>query len=172
MAIEDVRLISKRGTSPPTTVSLDVFSIAANLSFIDRRLKKAGYPELNRFFESDDGKWLRTTDVISAFESARAFCDNPASDDLLFVAVAEQLDPAIDVLRALHGLAELALEKNGKLLDKFDVAQGMPWDAALFEWLRRESPSPVYPELAKKSPLLDKWLNRFEIPDSWGKHNQ
>ncbi|HUY88839.1 MAG TPA: hypothetical protein VMV10_08910 [Pirellulales bacterium] len=71
-----------------------------------------------------------------------------------------------------HGLAELALEKNGKLLDKFDVAQGMPWDAALFEWLRGESSSPVYPELAKKSPHLDKWLNRFEIPDSWGKRDQ
>ena len=67
-----------------------------------------------------------------------------------------------------HGLAELALEKNAKLLDEFDVAQGMPWDAAHFEWLRGESSSPVYPELAKKSPLLDQWLNRFEVPDSWG----
>lgn len=67
-----------------------------------------------------------------------------------------------------HGLAELALEINSSLLDKFDVAQGLPWDAAFFEWLRGESSSPVYPELAKKSPLLDKWLNRLEISD-WEK---
>lgn len=62
-----------------------------------------------------------------------------------------------------HGLAELALEMNGSLLDAFDFAQGLPWDAAYFEWLRGESSSPVYPELAKKSPLLDKWLNRLEV---------
>ena len=67
-----------------------------------------------------------------------------------------------------HGLAELALEINSSLLDKFDVAQGLPWDAAFFEWLRGESSSPVYPELAKKSPLLDKWLNRLEVSD-WEK---
>lgn len=71
-----------------------------------------------------------------------------------------------------HGLAELALEKNGKLLDEFDVAQSLPWDAAFFAWLRGQSPSPVYPELAKKSPHLDKWLNRFEIPDTWGNQDE
>ncbi|MES2791986.1 MAG: hypothetical protein V4719_20395, partial [Planctomycetota bacterium] len=58
-----------------------------------------------------------------------------------------------------HGLAELALKKNGKLLDNFDVAQEMPWDAAFFQWVRNESSSPVYPELARQSVLLDKWLN-------------
>ena len=67
-----------------------------------------------------------------------------------------------------HGLAELALEINASLLDGFDVHQGLPWDAAFFQWLRAEPSWPVYPELAKKSPLLDQWLNRFEIPDSWG----
>lgn len=469
MAINDVHLISKQGTSPPTTVSLDVGAIAANLSFLDRHLKKAGLPELRRFFESDGESWLQTSEVLIAFEKARAFFNDDALDEILFEVVAEQLGPANKILRKLpknslirleviqskprkpakpksarsgssvqaaaataakakspkrpsgaakkgaakpiqsqltakqreyvqslleryrcdadlwavpdierkariaqidqrsglnsleclrrnlrqqqpqlndeecealvemslfstidlperglarriafnllsdlrtalsmearidwlehrryrskggsdsdagpilralaardvaiarrfldlsdgplrgrrgygillynamlaifrrdealqrdlvgpiakqkapeaykailnvlggiltedasvvaagltqvlatfrrmpahdhdkiisflaHGLAELALEKNGKLLDEFDVAQGMPWDAAFFEWLRGESSSPVYPELAKKSPLLDKWLNRFEIPDSWGKDDE
>src|SRR5579871_6877142 len=101
MAISDIHLISKHGTSPPTTVSLNVGSIAANLSFLDRRLKKAGLPELSRFFESDDETWLRTTDVLSAFESARAFFADPALEDHLFDAVAEQLGLATDVLRAV-----------------------------------------------------------------------
>lgn len=463
--VNDVHLIVKRGTSPSTTVSLDLLSIAANLSLIDRPLKKAGLPELRRFFESDGETWLQPGEVLSAFEQARAFFADDPLDEILFEVVAEQLGPATDRLRALpkdsvirleviqskpkkkaakakgkgsenseqaavsepakkkstkkaartlkgtknlseqltarqreyvqlllddyrcdadlwafpdierkeraseidqdsglnaldrlgrnlrrqqpelsdddceamvemsllsnldllerglgrriafnmlndlrtalsldarihwlehrryrrkdadysdawriikalaardvaiarrfldlaegplrggnraidllyngmlailtedeslqrtlvgpiakqkapdaykavlnvvggiltddpsavaaglnqvlatfrrmhlhdeeklisfiaHGLAELALEKNDKLLDEFDVTQGLPWDAAFFEWLRGQSPSPVYPELAKKSPLLDKWLNRFEIPDSWGK---
>lgn len=66
-----------------------------------------------------------------------------------------------------HGLAELALEKNSDLLGKFDCEQGLPWDAAFFEWLRKESPTPVYPELTQKSKLLDKWLNRLEPPSWW-----
>lgn len=37
MAVNGVHLISKHGTSPPTTVSLNVGSIAANLSFLDMR---------------------------------------------------------------------------------------------------------------------------------------
>ncbi len=465
MAVNDVHLISKHGTSPPTTVSLGVRAIAANLSFIDRPLKKAGLPELRRFFESDGESWLKASEVLSAFEKARAFFHDDPLDEILFEVVAEQLGPANEILRGLpkdslvrleviqskprkpakpkpvrsgsslqaavataakakspkraataakqgeakplqsqlnaqqreyvqmlledyrcdadlwafpdierkarlteidqrsglnsleclrrnlrqqqpqlndeeceamvemnllsnldlierglarriafnmlsdlraalsldarmswlehrryrrkggsypdawtilralaakdvaiarcfldlvdgplrggnravdllynamlailteddalqrdlvgkiakqkapeaykamlnvvggilseepsvvaaglgqvmktfrraffhdeekiicfvaHGLAELALEKNGKLLDAFDVAQGMPWDAAFFEWLRGESSSPVYPELAKRSPLLDQWLNRFKIPDSWG----
>ncbi len=68
-----------------------------------------------------------------------------------------------------HGLAELALEKNPDLLDKFDCDQGLPWDAAFFNWLRSESPNPVYPELTKKSKLLDLWLNRLEPPRWWEK---
>lgn len=64
-----------------------------------------------------------------------------------------------------HGLAELALEINSSLLDTFDVGQGLPWDAAFFDWLRGQSPSPVYPELAKKSPLLDRWLNHLNAPE-------
>jgi hypothetical protein len=68
-----------------------------------------------------------------------------------------------------HGLVELALEKNAELLDKFDFEQGLPWDAAYFKWLRSESPTPVYPELAKKSKLLDKWLNHLEPPRWWEK---
>lgn len=459
MAVKDVHLISKHGSSPPTTISFDVGAIAANLYFIDRPLKKAGKSELKPLFESDDETWLRRGDVLNAFQSALAFFTHDQSGEILFEVVAEQLSAAVDVLRALptnsvirlevikakprapakskptrtrsstlaaaqaasadvpgtaktslqltakqreyvqslleryrcdadlwaftdierkarlseidevdglnlleglrrnlreqqpelsdkeceamievclfstadlpmralarriafnklsdlrtalslearngwlehrryrskdgsdsdawrilralavrdvaiarryldlsdeplkgpghrpsillynamfaifrrdkalqrdlvgpiakqkapeaykavlnvaggiltddppavaaglahvlatfrrmplhdhekvisfvaHGLAELALEKNGKLLDNFDVAQGMPWDSAFFEWLRGESSSPVYPELARKSPLLDKWLNRFEIPDSWGKGDQ
>jgi hypothetical protein len=68
-----------------------------------------------------------------------------------------------------HGLVELALEKNPDLLGKFDCEQGLPWDAAFFGWLRSQSPTPVYPELAKKSKLLDKWLNRLEPPSWWKK---
>jgi hypothetical protein len=71
-----------------------------------------------------------------------------------------------------HGLVELALEKNADLLDKFDFEQGLPWDAAYFKWLRSESPTPVYPELAKKSKLLEKWLNRLEPPHWWEKGDQ
>jgi hypothetical protein len=63
-----------------------------------------------------------------------------------------------------HGLAELALTKNSELLRKFDCGQDLPWDAEYFEWLRGESPSPCYPELAKRNKLLDMWLNRLEIP--------
>jgi len=66
-----------------------------------------------------------------------------------------------------HGLVELALEKNPELLGEFDCEQGLPWDAAFFEWLRKESPNPDYPELTKKSMLLDKWLNRLEPPSWW-----
>jgi len=66
-----------------------------------------------------------------------------------------------------HGLAELALEKNPELLSKFDFEQGLPWDAPLFGWLRSESPNPTYPELAKKSKLLDTWINRLEPPRWW-----
>jgi hypothetical protein len=66
-----------------------------------------------------------------------------------------------------HGLAELALETNPDLLDTFDREQGLPWDAPFFGWLRSESPHPVYPELAKKSRLLDQWLNRLEPPRWW-----
>lgn len=61
MVVNDVHLISKHGTSAPTTVSLDVAAIAANLSFIDRPLKKAALPELRRFFESDGVRRLRVS---------------------------------------------------------------------------------------------------------------
>jgi hypothetical protein len=66
-----------------------------------------------------------------------------------------------------HGLVELALETNPDLVAKFDFEQGLPWDAEFFAWLRTQSPTPVYPELAKKSPLLDAWLNRLEPPRWW-----
>lgn len=66
-----------------------------------------------------------------------------------------------------HGLVELALEKNPRLLSQFDGEQGLPWDAPFFAWLRSQSPNPTYPELAKKSKLLDKWLNRLEPPGWW-----
>jgi hypothetical protein len=66
-----------------------------------------------------------------------------------------------------HGLVELALERNPDLVGQFDCKQGLPWDAPFFEWLRSESPTPVYSELAKKSKLLDKWLNRLEPPGWW-----
>jgi hypothetical protein len=49
----------------------------------------------------------------------------------------------------------------------FDFEQGLPWDAPLFGWLRNESPNPNYPELAKKSKLLDTWINRLEPPRWW-----
>jgi hypothetical protein len=110
MAFKYVQLNSQHGTSPPTTVPLDLCSIAANLSFIDRRLKKAGRPELRSVFESDDETWLQPSDVLSEFKRIRAFCDDPASDDLLFVAVAEQLDSAIDVLQALPKGSVIRLE--------------------------------------------------------------
>jgi len=66
-----------------------------------------------------------------------------------------------------HGLVELALETNPELVAKFDFEQGLPWDAEFFRWLRNESPAPVYPELSRKSPLLDAWLNRLEPPRWW-----
>ena len=68
-----------------------------------------------------------------------------------------------------HGLAELAMEKNPDLLASFDFEQGLPWDAAFFGWLRNESPTPVYPERAKRFTLLDTWLNRLEPPRWWEK---
>jgi len=110
MAIDDVHLISRQESSPPTTVSLAIGSIAANLSFIDRPLKKAGRPELRPLFETDDETWLRRADVLSAFESAQTFFDDPALDEILFEVVVEQLGPAIDVLRALPKNSVVRLE--------------------------------------------------------------
>lgn len=66
-----------------------------------------------------------------------------------------------------HGLVELALETNPKLVAMFDFEQGLPWDAEFFAWLRNQSPTPVFPELARRSPLLDAWLNRLEPPRWW-----
>lgn len=102
MAI-DVHLISKRGSAPPTTLSFDVRMIAANLYLIDRKLKKAGRPELKPFFGSDDETWQRPRDVASAFESARAFFSDDSLDeldDMFFEVVAEELGSATEVLRA------------------------------------------------------------------------
>jgi hypothetical protein len=110
MAIKDVHLISRHGSSPPTTVSLGVGAIAANLSFLDRPLKKAGQPELKPFFESDEKTWLRPADVLSAFENAQTFFDDPALDEILFEVVVEQLGPAIKVLRALPKGSGIRLE--------------------------------------------------------------
>ncbi|HVA16785.1 MAG TPA: hypothetical protein VMV59_03620, partial [Candidatus Dormibacteraeota bacterium] len=110
MAIDDVHLISKRGSAPPTTVSLDVRSVAANLYDIDRPLKKAGRPELKPFFGSDGETWLKPGDVVSAFESAREFFNDDSLDEILYEVVAEQLGPAIDVLRALPKDAVIRLE--------------------------------------------------------------
>jgi hypothetical protein len=110
MAIQDVHLISKHGTSPPTTVSLNVGSIAANLSFLDRPLKKAGQPELRPLFEADEKTWLQPGDVLKAFENARTFFDDPRLDELLFEVVVEQLGPAVDVLRALPKGSVMRLE--------------------------------------------------------------
>lgn len=105
MPISDVQLISRHrtssATSSPTAVSLEVGSIAANLSFIDRPLKKAGLPELKRFFESDGKTWWRTAEVVTAFESARAFYSDAPLDEILFEVVADPLGPAIDVLQAV-----------------------------------------------------------------------
>jgi hypothetical protein len=70
-----------------------------------------------------------------------------------------------------HGLAELALHKNPDLLGEFDIEQGLPWDADFFAWLRNESPNPTYPELTKKSRLLDEWLNRLQPPSWWKKES-
>ena len=110
MAINDVHLISKQGSSPPTTVSLAVGSIAANLAFLDRRLKKAGRPELKLLFDTDDETWLPRADVLSAFESAHKFFDDPALDEILFEVVVERLGPAIEVLRALPKNSVVRLE--------------------------------------------------------------
>jgi hypothetical protein len=95
-------------------------------------------------------------------------------------AVAAGLDQVMSTFRRLdlfeedkiicflaHGLAELSLHQDPDLLKKFDVEQGQPWDAAYFRWLRDQSPNPTYPELAKKSKLLDKWFNRLEPPSWW-----
>lgn len=106
----DVHLIVKHGTSPPATVAIDVCGIAANLSDIDRPLKKAGQPELRRFFECDDETWLQPGDVLSAFENARAFFSNADLDDVLFEVVVEQLGPATGVLRALPKDSVVRLE--------------------------------------------------------------
>lgn len=108
--VNDVHLIVKQATSPPTTVSLDVAAIAANLSFIDRPLKKAGLPELRPFFESDGETWLQLGDVLSAFERARAFFNDDSLDEILFEVVAEQLGPATDRLRALPKDSIIRLE--------------------------------------------------------------
>lgn len=110
MAVADVHLISKHGTSPPTTVSLNVSAIAANLAFLDRPLKKAGQSELRPLFETDEKTWLRPADVLSAFENARKFFDDPRMDEILFEVVVEQLGPAADVLRALPKGSVMRLE--------------------------------------------------------------
>ena len=113
----DVHLILKQGTSPPTTVAINVCAIAANLSDIDRLLRKAGQPELRRFFESDDETWLRPSDMLTSFEKAREFftdalLDDDRDEDLetLFEVVIEQLGPADDVLRALPEDSFIRLE--------------------------------------------------------------
>ncbi|HEV7222257.1 MAG TPA: hypothetical protein VGN42_06105 [Pirellulales bacterium] len=110
MAAKDVQLISRQGTSPPTAVSLEVGAIAVNLSFIDRRLKKAGRPELRSIFEADDGAWLPVGDVLGVLEDTGEFFSDPAFDDLLFEVVVEQLGPAIDALRALPKNSVIRLE--------------------------------------------------------------
>jgi hypothetical protein len=110
MAVNEIKLISKHGTSPPTTVSLNVGAIAANFSFLDRRLKKAGHPELRPFFEADEKTWLRPADVLGAFEKARVFFSDPAMDEILFEVVVDQLGPAADVLRALPKGSVIRLE--------------------------------------------------------------
>ncbi|HWB08176.1 MAG TPA: hypothetical protein VG826_02940 [Pirellulales bacterium] len=105
------QLISRNGTSEPTTVPLGLFSLVANLSYVDRYLKKAGLDEMRPFFESDDETWLRLADVVKVFESARTFLTNASEGDgHLWEAVAEQLDDASDILRALPKGSVIRLE--------------------------------------------------------------
>jgi hypothetical protein len=106
------QLTSRHGTSAPTTVPLDLGSLVANLSIADRHLKKAGLCEMRPFFESDDETWLPTADVLKALESARTFFADPPEDNLghLWAAIAEQLGPVADLLRALPKGSVVRLE--------------------------------------------------------------
>jgi hypothetical protein len=106
------QLISRQGTSAPVTVPLGLFALVANLSSVDRHLKKAGLPEMTPFFESDDDTWLPTADVLRALDGARRFFAGPPEDGdgHLWEAVAEQLDSAIKVLLVLPNGSVIRLE--------------------------------------------------------------
>lgn len=101
MAVQEVQLVSRQGTSAPATVSLDANAIAANLFLIDRRLTKAGLPALRPLFEPDDQTWHRCRDVLSTFETARQFFIDADSDEILFEVVVKQFSATIDVLKAI-----------------------------------------------------------------------
>lgn len=106
------QLISRHATSEPTTVPLGLFALVANLSTVDRRLKKAGSAELKPLFESHDETWLAAADVRRALDSARTFFADPPEDGdgHLWAAVAEQLGDADDILRALPKGSVVRLE--------------------------------------------------------------
>ena len=107
------QVTSRHGKSEPTTVPLDLGSLVANLSIADRRLKKAGVPELKPLFESDDETWLPAGDAVKALEDARKFFSDPPDDDdsgLLWEAIADQLGPVTKLLRALPKGSVVRLE--------------------------------------------------------------
>lgn len=110
MAVNEVRLHSKDGTSQPTSIALEVGAIAANLYHLDRPLKKAGQPEMRPFFEADEKTWFPPDKLLNVFENAKVFFSDDSMGDILSEVVVEQLGPAIEVVRSLPKGSVVRLE--------------------------------------------------------------
>jgi hypothetical protein len=64
-----------------------------------------------------------------------------------------------------HGLYELCRWYEPALVDKFDVAQGVPWDSGLHSWVRRNEGSQPFYDVTSLSPELQDWLEKLPIKD-------